>query len=77
MLFMEMCQYLILVCQREIATRVKNEVQELIKLGKIPGYENKQVATYIADATVFYPAQEEHQEYLEKNPWGYCNHGYR
>ena len=24
----------------------------------------------------FYYAEEEHQQYLDKNPWGYCNHGF-
>ena len=24
----------------------------------------------------FYYAEEEHQQYLHKNPWGYCNHGF-
>ncbi len=63
--------------QKEIAVKVKSELQELIKKGKIPGYQNKDVVTHIADATTFYPAHEEHQEYLDKNPNGYCNHGYR
>merc|ERR1739838_127388 len=31
----------------------------------------------IADFTTFYEAHEEHQEYLFKNPSGYCNHRYR
>jgi peptide-methionine (S)-S-oxide reductase len=63
--------------QKEIATRVKKELQELINKSKIPGYQNKEVVTHITEATTFYPAHEEHQEYLEKNPGGYCNHGYR
>jgi len=28
-------------------------------------------------ATAFYPAMDEHQEYLAKNPFGYCNHAFR
>jgi len=28
-----------------------------------------------AEAGVFYPAESYHQQYLEKNPMGYCNHG--
>lgn len=66
-----------LLLQKEIATKVKAELQALVKKGKIPGYQSVDVVTYITDATVFYPAHDEHQEYLEKNPLGYCNHGYR
>lgn len=35
------------------------------------------VRTDVRDATIFYPAQDDHQAYLEKNPYGYCNHAYR
>lgn len=63
--------------QKAIATKVKNELQDLLKAGKVNGYADKTVTTAILDATIFYPAHEEHQEYLDKNPWGYCNHGYR
>lgn len=66
-----------MLLQKEIASKVKAELQELVKKGKIPGYQGADVVTYITDATVFYPAHDEHQEYLEKNPLGYCNHGYR
>ena len=31
----------------------------------------------IVPATTFYEAQSDHQEYLDVNPWGYCNHAYR
>ena len=63
--------------QMEIAQRVKNELQELVKQGKVTGYRNKEITTTIAPATTFYPAEEEHQEYLGRNPGGYCNHFYR
>jgi peptide-methionine (S)-S-oxide reductase len=29
-----------------------------------------------ADAGPFYYAEDHHQGYLAKNPWGYCNHGF-
>lgn len=29
-----------------------------------------------AEAGPFYYAEELHQQYLHKNPWGYCNHGF-
>lgn len=62
--------------QKEIALRVKAELQQLVDAGKVK-YFGKTVHTAIEDATVFYPAHEEHQEYLDKNPDGYCNHFYR
>ena len=34
-----------------------------------------QVTTEIADAPPFYYAEDYHQQYLAKNPWGYCGHG--
>jgi peptide-methionine (S)-S-oxide reductase len=33
------------------------------------------ITTEIADAPEFYYAEEYHQQYLAKNPWGYCGHG--
>lgn len=38
------------------------------------GYD--QITTEIAPAGEFYYAEEDHQQYLSKNPWGYCNHGF-
>ncbi len=34
-----------------------------------------QITTEIADATEFYYAEAYHQQYLAKNPWGYCGLG--
>lgn len=61
----------------EIATRVKDELQQLIHSEQVTGFTNKTVVTAIRDATVFYAAHSEHQEYLTKNPEGECNHFYR
>jgi peptide-methionine (S)-S-oxide reductase len=33
------------------------------------------ITTEIAEAGPFYYAEEYHQQYLEKNPWGYCGLG--
>ena len=33
------------------------------------------VTTEIAAATTYYPAEDYHQQYLAKNPQGYCAHG--
>ena len=62
--------------QKKIAQNIKDEVQRLVDAGKIK-YAGKTVHTPIVDANPFYPAHEEHQAYLEKNPTGYCNHFYR
>jgi peptide-methionine (S)-S-oxide reductase len=35
-----------------------------------------EITTQIADAGHFYYAEDYHQQYLEKNPYGYCNHGF-
>jgi peptide-methionine (S)-S-oxide reductase len=34
------------------------------------------ITTEFASAGEFYYAEEAHQQYLAKNPWGYCNHGF-
>eukprot|EP01041_Mallomonas_annulata_P005097 gene5097-10197_t len=67
--------------QFEIANRVKGELQNYLDKGKNP-YSNvpfvkSKVTTDIRPATKFYKAQEDHQAYLENNPYGYCNHAYR
>jgi peptide-methionine (S)-S-oxide reductase len=33
------------------------------------------ITTEILDAPEFYHAEDYHQQYLAKNPWGYCGHG--
>lgn len=64
--------------QKLIASQVKAELQEAIDKKKIREYAEKTVKTGIIDEyTDFYPAQEEHQAYLAKNPLGYCNHRIR
>ncbi|MDH3606343.1 MAG: peptide-methionine (S)-S-oxide reductase MsrA [Acidimicrobiia bacterium] len=35
-----------------------------------------EITTEIAEAGDFYYAEEYHQQYLAKNPGGYCNHGF-
>jgi peptide-methionine (S)-S-oxide reductase len=34
------------------------------------------IATEIVPRSAFYWAEVEHQQYLHKNPYGYCNHGF-
>jgi peptide-methionine (S)-S-oxide reductase len=43
---------------------------------KLTGSGFGEITTEIAEAGEFYYAEEEHQQYLAKNPWGYCNHGF-
>ena len=62
--------------QKDIANSVKSNLQSLVDAGKVK-YAGKKVETVVADLNPFYPAHEEHQQYLEKNPLGYCNHYYR
>lgn len=57
--------------QKKIAERIKSEVQRLVDAGKIK-YATGTVHTDIVTANPFYPAHEDHQAYLEKNPSGYC-----
>lgn len=35
-----------------------------------------EISTELTDAGPFYYAEDEHQQYLHKNPGGYCNHGF-
>ncbi|CAE7571675.1 msrA [Symbiodinium microadriaticum] len=63
--------------QREIAERVRSDFQSHLTAGRVGGMAEDQVKTVIFDATVFFPAHEEHQEYLAKNQNGYCNHRIR
>jgi len=35
-----------------------------------------EITTEIEDATTFFYAEPYHQQYLDKNPGGYCNHGF-
>ena len=63
--------------QARIAKKVKAELQELVDAKKVTRYANDKVETKIFAANPFYEAHAEHQEYLMKNPGGYCNHFYR
>ena len=56
--------------QKVLATNTKEQYQE--KLGAA-GFGD--ITTEIIAATEFYPAEEYHQQYLAKNPNGYCGLG--
>jgi methionine-S-sulfoxide reductase len=53
--------------QKETAEKVKAEVDK-------SGKWKSPVVTEITKATTFYPAEEYHQDYLEKHPHGYMCH---
>ncbi len=53
--------------QQAIALKVKAEVEKSHKW-------KKPIVTEITKASTFYPAEEEHQDYLQKNPNGYTCH---
>ena len=60
--------------QMKIAEKVKREVNTLIQKQIITTYVGDSVKTKLGNATTFYPAEQYHQDYLAKNPGGYCNH---
>jgi peptide-methionine (S)-S-oxide reductase len=56
--------------QREAALSSKKAYEEKLRAA---GYSA--ITTEIIDAPAFYYAEDYHQQYLEKNPDGYCGHG--
>jgi peptide-methionine (S)-S-oxide reductase len=63
--------------QTTIANKVKKELQQHVDKKRVTAYSTPQIHTGVVDYTDFYPAQDDHQEYLDKNPSGYCNHRFR
>ena len=57
--------------QRSQAEASRDRYQEQLRAG---GFGD--ITTEIADAGAFYYAEDYHQQYLAKNPGGYCNHGF-
>ena len=61
---------------------VYNEMQRAAAAASLDKYQGLlngagygEIATTVVDAPVFYFAEEYHQQYLHRNPGGYCNHG--
>ncbi len=57
--------------QRAAAEASRDRYQEQLSAA---GYGK--ITTEIAPAGPFYYAEDYHQQYLAKNPYGYCNHGF-
>ena len=63
--------------QSKIATKVRDELQALLDAKALRCFDQQEVSTGITPLRKFTKAQEEHQQYLEKQPFGYCNHRIR
>lgn len=51
----------------------KRTAEETIAALSKSGKYRRPIVTEVAPAGAFYPAEEYHQDYLEKNPGGYCH----
>ncbi|MFQ5382417.1 MAG: peptide-methionine (S)-S-oxide reductase, partial [Dehalococcoidia bacterium] len=56
--------------QQESALRSRERYQRILHAA---GFGT--ITTEIRPAGKFYYAEPYHQQYLARNPWGYCNHG--
>jgi len=56
--------------QKELAIKTKEQFQKKLTDAGFPA-----ITTEVQDASAFYPAEEYHQQYLAKNPSGYCGLG--
>lgn len=63
--------------QYAIAKKVRGELQAALDERKYRVFSNKTVETQLCDLKSFTKAGAEHQDYLAKNPTGYCNHRIR
>eukprot|EP00019_Armaparvus_languidus_P001176 CAMPEP_0168591020 /NCGR_PEP_ID=MMETSP0420-20121227/6899_1 /TAXON_ID=498008 /ORGANISM="Pessonella sp." /LENGTH=169 /DNA_ID=CAMNT_0008626759 /DNA_START=86 /DNA_END=595 /DNA_ORIENTATION=- len=58
--------------QKETAEKVLKEIQENENFKK--AFDNRKPVTEIVKAAEFFTGEEYHQNYLDANPGGYCNH---
>ena len=63
--------YTCTAAQRETALASRDRYQEALR-----ATGHGEITTEIVDAGPFYYAEEYHQQYLARNPGGYCNHGF-
>ena len=47
---------------------------ENVMAGHKKAFKGEPVVTQVVPATTFFAAQEDHQQYLDRNPNGYCSH---
>lgn len=59
--------------QRKVARLVIDDLQKAMN-DHGHTFQGNKVVTQVREIVEFWPAHEEHQKYLEKNPNGYCNH---
>jgi peptide-methionine (S)-S-oxide reductase len=69
--------------QYRSAIYTNSEAQMTAAVASRQAYQEKltaagfgEITTEIAPAGPYYYAEDYHQQYLAKNPWGYCNHGF-
>jgi peptide-methionine (S)-S-oxide reductase len=55
----------------------KKQAEDFIELVNLSGRWSAPVITTLEPLNIFYPAEEEHQDYLQKNPAGYTCHWVR
>uniref|UniRef100_A0A7S2V9I3 peptide-methionine (S)-S-oxide reductase n=1 Tax=Entomoneis paludosa TaxID=265537 RepID=A0A7S2V9I3_9STRA len=63
--------------QVKIAQHVRDDLQMALEKNAVRAFAGNEVTTLVSPLKEFTPAQEEHQQYLERNPNGYCNHRIR
>ena len=63
--------YTCTAAQRETALASRDRYQEALR-----ATGHGEITTEMVDAGPFYYAEEYHQQYLARNPGGYCNHGF-
>jgi peptide-methionine (S)-S-oxide reductase len=68
-------QYRSAVLWTSEAQRTAAEASRDAYAGKLRAAGYGDITTEIAEAGQFYYAEDYHQQYLHKNPWGYCGLG--
>lgn len=69
-------QYRSLIMYTTEAQRIAAELSKADYNNRLAVQRFPDITTQILPATRFWPAQEDHQQYLDRNPDGYCNlHG--
>jgi len=56
-------------------TQLKQEDKAKAAMARYAQAYGRSVTTELAPVPTYYPAEDYHQQYLAKNPQGYCMHG--